>query len=253
MYHTTGFTKDQILDLVVEVRRITPDFHRTRGRRRILGLYQSMVVVLCSLRRNHVQQELGELFSVSQSTISRIITELTPIFVDALKEYVPTVEDLDPDRTYLIDGTLVPCWSWAGHPENYSGKHHATGVNIQVACTLTGRLAWISDPLPGKTHDAHAIRQSRLLEHVNPDQQIGDRGYVGLGMITPKKKPPGKTLTEKQKNFNTSINKIRYIIERTIANLKTWRTLHTDYRRPHNTFHETITAITTLEFYRNTL
>lgn len=35
-----------------------------------------------------------------------------------------------------------------------------------------------------------------------------------------------------QKEFNTTINRIRYVPERAIANLKTWRILYTDYRRP---------------------
>lgn len=37
---------------------------------------------------------------------------------------------------------LAPCWSWHEYPELYSGKHHTTGVNLQVACTLAGHLAW---------------------------------------------------------------------------------------------------------------
>jgi hypothetical protein len=36
----------------------------------------------------------------------------------------------------------------------------------------------------------------------------------------------------------TEINKIRYLIERAIANLKTWRVLHLDYRRPLASFAE---------------
>ena len=39
------------------------------------------------------------------------------------------------------------------------------------------------------------------------------------------------------------------MIERTIANLKTWRILHTDYRRPLSTFTETITTVIALHFY----
>ena len=42
------------------------------------------------------------------------------------------------------------------------------------------------------------------------------------------------------------------MIERVIANFKTWRILHTDYRRPFTTFPETITTVAALEFYRNT-
>ena len=57
---------------------------------------------------------------------------------------------------------------------------------------------------------------------------------------------------EKEKDFNRQVNKIRYQIERTIANLKTWRILHTDYRRPYRTFSDTIAVITGLEFNRQT-
>jgi len=55
-------------------------------------------------------------------------------------------------------------------------------------------------------------------------------------MITPIRRPPGGQLHESHKQFNTQVNSIRYQIERTIANLKTWRILHTDYRRPLRTF-----------------
>jgi hypothetical protein len=35
-----------------------------------------------------------------------------------------------------------------------------------------------------------------------------------------------------------------------IANLKTWRILHTDYRRPLATFTDSISAVIGLQFYR---
>ena len=118
-------------------------------------------MTLCYLRRNHVQQELAELYGASQSTISRTIARFVPLLGELLRDGVPTVDDLDPTAQLIIDGTLLPCWSWADHPENFSGKHHTTGLNVQVACTLSGRLAWVSDPMPGKTHDTKAIRESR--------------------------------------------------------------------------------------------
>ncbi len=46
------------------------------------------------------------------------------------------------------------------------------------------------------------------------------------------------------------MNKIRWVIEQAIANFKTWRIMHTDYRRPIETFTEAITVVTGLEFYR---
>jgi hypothetical protein len=50
---------------------------------------------------------------------------------------------------------------------------------------------------------------------------LGDKGYIGKDMLTPIKKPIGRDLLDWEKEFNTKINKVRYLIERTIANLKT--------------------------------
>ena len=117
-----------------------------------------------------------------------------------------------------------------------------------MACTLAGHLAWISPPLPGSVHDAKATKESGFLETLDATTHIGDKGYIGLGMITPAKKPAHGELTNTDRRNNTTINRVRYLIERVIANLKTWRVLHTDYRRPYNTFETTIQAVTGLIF-----
>jgi hypothetical protein len=79
---------------------------------------------------------------------------------------------------------------------------------------------------------------------------MGVVGYVGTGTLTPFKKPAHRDLLDWEKTFNTEINKIRYVIEQIIANLKTWRILHTDDRRPLATFTTTIAAVIGLHFYR---
>ncbi|MGH3601710.1 MAG: transposase family protein, partial [Pseudonocardiaceae bacterium] len=43
----------------------------------------------------------------------------------------------------------------------YSGKHKTTGMNVQVACTLSGSLAWISDPINGNRHDSYCLGESQ--------------------------------------------------------------------------------------------
>ena len=68
-------------------------------------------------------------------------------------------------------------------------------------------------------------------------------------MITPIKKPIHRDLLDWEKEFNKQVNKIRWVIEQVIANLKTWRILHTDYRRPINTFSITISAVIALHFW----
>lgn len=248
MHHTTGFSKDEVTELAARVRAaVTPGDEQWPP---ILGLFRSVVVTLTYLRRNRVQAEIGEAFAVSQSTISRAVTALTPLLAQVLTEFVPTVADLDPRASYLVDGTLLTCWSWKGHRELYSGKHHTTGLNVQVACTPSGRLAWISAPVDGCRHDSAAIADSAVLATLDPALCVGDKGYIGKGMITPVRKPPRGKLRDDQRDFNKTVNALRAVVEHVISHLKNWAILHTDYRRPLNTFKTTIAAVTALHFYR---
>ncbi len=174
---------------------------------------------------------------------------MTPLLEQVLKEHVPAADELDHRTQFVVDGTLLPCWSWASHPELYSGKHKTTDMNVQLACTLAGRLAWISDPVEGSRHDTYCLNESGVLLTLDPGNWVGDKGYIGNNMITPIRKPAGRELLGWEKEFNTQVNKIRYVIEQVIANFKTWRIMHTDYRRPLATFTTTISAVIALHFY----
>src|SRR5947208_17184947 len=111
MYHTTGLTRDQIVQLCVRVNAAVAD-GETVTWPPILGLFKSVVATLTYLRRNRVQAEIGEGLGVSQPTISRAVGALTPVLGRVLADGVPAAEDLDPGTQYIVDGTLLPCWSW---------------------------------------------------------------------------------------------------------------------------------------------
>ena len=153
-----------------------------------------------------MQQELAE---------AHAIKAITALIATVTVPFAPTADDLDPAGQDIIDGTLLTCGSWSAHRELYSGKHHTTGLNVQVACTMDGHLAWISDPVDGCHHDTWAMRQSGVLRGCDPINWMGDKGYI----------------------------------ERTIANIKTWRILHTNYRHPLATFNQTINAVIGLIFW----
>jgi hypothetical protein len=249
VYHTTGFTRDQIIDLCVFINSAEqePDAPRWPP---VLGLFKSVVVTLTYMRHNRTQAEIGESFDVSQPTISRAISAITPLLAEQLSDYAPAADELDAGTQYIVDGTLLPCWSWISRPELYSGKHKTTGMKVQVACTIDGQLAWISDPVDGSRHDNHGLGESGVLLTLDPKNWVGDKGYIGNGMITPFRKPAGGKLLGWQKDFNTQVNKIRWIIEQVISHFKNWRIMHTDYRRPIGTFTTTISAVICLHFYR---
>jgi len=246
---TTGLTPAQFDELVARVdERIIWD--SGRGRPRALTLRQAVKAVVMYFRTNITEEMIGELLFTDQSTISRIISDLEPVIADVLDEFIPDLATETAGRATVVDGSLLPCWSWADAPELYSGKHKTTGHTHQFVSDLSGELLHVSDPLYGKTHDAKSIADTGTATLLDLNNTIGDKGYIGTGIITPFRKPPGEELLEWQKDFNTAINKIRYVIERAIANFKTWRSMHTDYRRPRHTYPAAFRAVRALHFFK---
>lgn len=111
MYSSTGFYHEQIIDLVTRVNDAQDAPAPRVGRKRALGLYASVVVVLIYLRSNRTQASIADQFHVSQKTISRTITSLTPVLGQIQQDHAPTVNDLDPTEPLIVDGTLLSIWS----------------------------------------------------------------------------------------------------------------------------------------------
>ena len=58
----------------------------------------------------------------------------------------------------------------------------------------------------------------------------------------PRGRPVGGQLSDQQREYNQRISAIPAPIERAMANLKAWRILHTDYRRPLHTYDDALHA-----------
>ena len=204
MEYTTGLPTAKFADLLIRLRE-----EGVEGRPPSLGLRDSLRAALIYMRHNIPQAVIGEQLGVSQPTISRVIKAMTDAIARALKDVLLTAEEVPQGCDYVVDGTLFPCWSWRNHHELWSGKHKATGMNVQILVLPGGRLVWASDPYPGSMHDVAALDASGLLEGIDPSRWIADKGYVGRGMITPHKKPPNGELSEAAKEASKSINRIR--------------------------------------------
>ena len=135
---------------------------------RILGPLAAVRATLMYLRTNTSQEAIAEIMGVSQPTISRAISVVTRIIARVLGPVLATVEEVPHGGVHIIDGTLLPCWSWKDRTDLWSGKHKRTGLSLQVLVSPAGRLRWASDPLPGATHDTKAITTSGLLEETTP-------------------------------------------------------------------------------------
>lgn len=245
---TTGLTEEQFEELH---QLISQQFtwHSGKGRPRCLDLREALAATLMYFKANVTEEFVAAQFGTTQPSISRVIAEVEPMIAAVLDDRVPGLCEALRGSCAVVDGSLLPCWSWAGNPELYSGKHKTTGHNCQVVVDLGGQLVHMSDPLPGSTHDAKALDESKIPEMIDMENTVADKGYQGTGPITPKKKPPGGELSDADKQYNTEVNRLRYVVERAIANIKIWRILHTDYRRPLSTFKTAFTAIRGLIFF----
>lgn len=248
--HITGLTYSQFDELLTRVRDGVDGESSVRSF--MLSIEETLIVTLAYFKTNMTQAAIGEVVGVSQPTVSRIISSMERTVEKALADCVMDEEvlaDTSAKTALVTDGTLMPCWSWKSNPELYSGKHHTTGHNHQVIATLEGHLCYISDPLPGSTHDITAMRTHHLDDLLDVANTVADKGYIGSGMITPLKKPQSRDLDDAEKNRNAGINKIRYVIEQVIANIKTWRLFHTDYRRPLKTYAQAFKTYRALCFF----
>ena len=252
---TTGLMLSQMQELVARVHAALPEpWNKKVGRPKLCGLYRA-VEIACMYIRQHVTQEfLGDLRDISQSTVSRRVTDLTPVVKAVLEEFVPDAAEaieMVNGRVCLVDGTITPCWSYEAHPELWSRKHGTTGFNAQLVCLLDGDAVYISDPLDGKTHDAKAFTETPAADIVkHSGGGIGDKGYQGCdGMATPRKTPPKGKLSENDKKCNAEISALRAPVERLVAHFKSWRIFHTDYRRPYDTYRDAFDAARGLFFF----
>ncbi|MGQ0775494.1 MAG: helix-turn-helix domain-containing protein [Pseudonocardiales bacterium] len=80
---TTGIATDQIDELVARIRQIT-ETHEKQAWPPIVELYHAVVITLVYVRQNLNQATLGDLFGVSQPTVSRVCRGILPLIGQAL-------------------------------------------------------------------------------------------------------------------------------------------------------------------------
>src|SRR3954452_5445484 len=147
----TGLNGEQLTDLVARLHELCGDKFVSAGPPLALGLFRSVALVVCLLRKNVTQDFAGAVFGVSQATVSRRWDLLRPLIGDALAEGVPDPFEVVGRGTVLVDGTVCPTWDWRHVPDLFSAKTGYPGMNLQIAATLDGRLAAVG---PGPGHGA---------------------------------------------------------------------------------------------------
>ena len=103
--------------------------------------------------------------------------------------------------------------------------------NVQALSAPRGVPLWVSDVLPGSTHDLTAARELVLPEarpYLKDLPILADSGYegAGVGVYVPVKKPARSELDTDAKTRNALLRSLRYQGERGFALMsQRWRAL----------------------------
>ena len=238
-------TLDVPLPLVLFVSRLLADHRREIGTRdgtRALTCWKQAVFALAWFRDRPDIRRLGQGCGISQATAYRYKDEV----IEVLAATAPTLrEALDKAAgqglPYLIlDGTLISSDRCAGKKTSkkgreidrwYSGKAHHPAGNVQALAAPGGVPLWVSDVLPGSTHDLTAARELVLPEarpYLKNLPILADSGYegAGAGVHVPVKKPARSELDTDTKTRNALLRSLRYQGERGFALMsQRWRAL----------------------------
>jgi hypothetical protein len=204
--------------------------------------------------RRHLAQLAGS-FDVGTTTVYRYIGEAVAVLAEQTPGLATALTSRWRHPVTILDGTLIPSQRVHALPESsrwYSGKHKRYGVNIQALTSGDGSLLWVSDGLPGATHDLTAARQHQIIATAAElgVEVLADKGYQGAGgtTVTPVK---GKHLPAAVRGFNTRHARKRARGERGFAILKTWRVL-TKLRSDVTAAGDLVRAILVLELGSST-
>ena len=140
----------------------------------------------------------------------------------------------------ILDGTLISSDRCAGKKTSrkgreidtwYSGKAHRPAGNVQALAAPGGVPLWVSDVLPGSTHDLTAARELVLpgaRPYLKALPVLADSGYegAGAGVLVPVKRPARGELDVNTKTRNALLRSLRYQGERGFALMsQRWRAL----------------------------
>jgi hypothetical protein len=253
-YLTIGMSEEQFGDLAERVSEVLRSSGIDEGSFS-LNFARQLEVVLVMARQNVTEMVAAEMFGVSQSTVSRIKERVEPVVRQVLAYLEMTLSEGRLGRVLIVDGTFIPTGNRPGEgrdleKDNYSGKHRAQCLNIQVACHTDGSLVAVSKAVPGRRHDAAALQNVGWEESLKDMDWIADTAYIGTNAVTPRKKPPGIARSEADKMFNKSVSSVRSAVEHSIRHLKEWKIIATGYRRGLKDLPTTITLVTRLELFR---
>jgi len=211
-----------------------------------LRIYPTFEVLgfLFSLNKTNVHASVADMLA-SLETLADFPFERPPAERKKLRS-VAAVMDAFPEVRLVIDAKEQRIQRPKSSKEDdrqkpyYSGKKKGHTLKTQIGVTPEGRIGAVSASVPGgATHDLTLLRQTRLVEQLDPDDEAAmlDKGYVGIctdyphhRLYLPFKARRNHPLTEEEKAYNRHLSSYRIVVEHTNAQLNQFQALAQLYR-----------------------
>ena len=229
---------DLILSKVTKAwdRNVIKQYKRP-GRNYKLSLTDMLIMMLIYYRSYTSQLQIGLIFGLDESRVCRIIKLLEPLIAKIVAINKDRTLSYDEVKAIIIDVTEQPVERPRRKQRDYySGKKRQHTLKTEIRIKDGGEICCVSKCFGGRTHDFKLHKQGDPLPHNT--RIYADSGYQGLRKLrkfaaTPYKKRRRKALTERQKQYNHILRRLRIKVEHTFSQLKKYHILANKYRNKH--------------------
>lgn len=227
-----------------------------------LGPRDELLLTVVWPRHYPINEVLGYLFGVSESTALRAVRRALPVLEaagrDAMRMPDPgrqrrkkLHEPLSdtPELAVVVDTLEQPI----ERPKDreradtfYSGKKKRHTLKVQVVVDEeTGELVDVSESSPGPTADITVLKGSCVLERLPAGVgMIGDLAYIGMDKLepgveaaAPRRKPRGQPRPEEDVGYNREFSRRRVVVEHSIGRMRRFKSVaevDRHHRRDHS-------------------
>lgn len=214
-----------------------------KGQGRKLTLKEELVLTLLRLRRGFHNRTVGNLFHISESSVSRIFISWINLMYHDLQFLIrwPTKEQVRSKlpkcfKYFQKTRCIIDCTEFfvqkpslpSSQKITWSAYKHNNTFKCLVGITPRGSFSFISDLFTGSISDKKIVNESGFLNKVEfGDDIMADRGFLIRGELALKGAtlniPPfsmGKQLGAKSTTKTRRIARARIHVERAIGRLK---------------------------------
>ncbi|VDI31307.1 Hypothetical predicted protein [Mytilus galloprovincialis] len=234
------FPRHKIIELCNELR---PDLEKATLRSHSIPVELQVLSALRFYASGSFQNVIGDVFGLSQPSISRCINDVTDALVRRINQYIKFPDEAErrtnksdfykiahfPNVVGVIDGTHIPIKAPNDNEYQYVNRKNFHSINVQCICDANFKIINAVSRWPGSTHDSYIWNNSQICRQFEEGDiangwLLGDSGYaLKPWMLVPFMNPS----TPAEEEFNRRHCRTRVTIEQLFGIVKSrFRCVH---------------------------